>query len=62
MIWVTGPNGAVVGVSEGLAKSLIGDGSHGYRAVPDPRDKPQPAKAEAPKAPARRPRARKATT
>lgn len=48
MVWVMGPNGAVVRVSESLAKALIGDGSHGCRAVPNPRDT-QPARKPATK-------------
>lgn len=49
MVRVKGANGAVIVVSEGLAKSLVGDGSHGHSVMPDPSDKPEPAPKAAPK-------------
>lgn len=49
MIWVKGPNGAVAGVSDIVAKALVGDGSRGYTLVPD-----SAAKAEHKPAPKKR--------
>jgi hypothetical protein len=51
MTWITGPNGAVVGLSDDVAKSIVGDGSRGYTLAPEsaakheePEKKPAPRK------------------
>jgi hypothetical protein len=42
VIAVQGPNGLVIVVPDEQIHSLVGDGSRGYKVVPDPRDIPEP--------------------
>lgn len=62
MIAVQGPNGLVIVVPDEQVNSLVGDGTRGYKIVPDPRDTPEPvAETPAPK-PARKRAPRKPTS
>jgi hypothetical protein len=53
VIAVQGPNGLVIVVPDEQIHSLVGDGSRGYKVVPDPRDIPEPV-AEVTPAPRKR--------
>ena len=55
MTRVKGPNGAVVTVSDGLAKSLVGDGTRGCSVVPELREPEVAAKPVARKRTPRKP-------